>query len=116
MKLSKDKITLPGRKQVYRYKDSNGDYVRDLIGIADERADGDPLLFKVMEHGKVQYDFPLLSEIREKTSKNLSHLPDKYKKLITSDEYPVELSKKLEALTENLKKELRASQSTDGNL
>ena len=66
MKLSKDKITLPGRKQVYRFKDEAGNFEKDTIALADEKVDGEPLLVKVMEKGKLIYDFPSLDEIRSK--------------------------------------------------
>ena len=44
MKLSKDKITLPGRKQVYRFQDDDGKFRRDIIALADEKSAGEPLL------------------------------------------------------------------------
>ncbi len=64
MKLSKDKITLPGRKQVYRFKNSDGMFQKDVIALADEPAEGEPLLIKVMEKGKLLYKLPPLEEIR----------------------------------------------------
>jgi nicotinate phosphoribosyltransferase len=35
MKLSKDKITLPGRKQVYRFKNAEGNLEKDVIALAE---------------------------------------------------------------------------------
>ena len=43
MKLSKDKITLPGRKQVYRFTNGDGTYKKDTITLVDEPAVGEPL-------------------------------------------------------------------------
>ena len=40
MKLSKDKITLPGRKQVYRFKNGDGNFEKDVIALADETCGG----------------------------------------------------------------------------
>ena len=40
MKLSKDKITLPGRKQVYRFRDAEGKFEKDTIALADEKVEG----------------------------------------------------------------------------
>ena len=37
MKLSKDKITLPGRKQVYRFKNEEGFFKKDIIALSDEK-------------------------------------------------------------------------------
>jgi nicotinate phosphoribosyltransferase len=64
MKLSQDKITLPGRKQVYRSKDNDGVYQKDTIALSEEECEGDPLLTKVMEKGQLSYDLPSLKEIR----------------------------------------------------
>ena len=103
MKLSKDKITLPGRKQVYRFKNKDGLFKKDVITLYDEPAEGTPLLVKVMDKGKLTYRLPTLQEVRKTAEENLSNLPEKYKVLTEAPIYPVELSKKLQRLTEALK-------------
>ena len=106
MKLSEGKITLPGRKQVYRFKDDKGGYEKDTIALANEKLEAEPLLIKVMEKGRTAYEFPSLNEVRSAAKENLSRLPGKYKKLTGAMAYPVELSKALEDLIERLKKKL----------
>jgi nicotinate phosphoribosyltransferase len=106
MKLSEGKVTLPGRKQVYRFKDAEGNYEKDVIALADEKVDGKPLMVKVMEKGKVISDFPSLSDIRAAAAENLDKLPDKYKKVTGSSEYPVKRSQDLEKLIRNLENKL----------
>ncbi len=106
MKLSEGKVTLPGRKQVYRFKDEKGNYARDMIALANEKVEGEPLLNKVMEKGKIIMELPSLSEIRTATAENLSRLPYEYKKPLTK-RYPVDLSQELDNLIKNLKKRLR---------
>jgi nicotinate phosphoribosyltransferase len=106
MKLSEGKVTLPGRKQVFRFQDRKGKYSKDVIALADEKAEGEPLLVRVMEKGKLTYDFPSLNEIRAAASENLSKLPEKYKKLINPPAYPVETSRALENLIEKLRRKL----------
>ncbi len=106
MKLSEGKVTLPGRKQVYRFKDKNGNFAKDMITLADEKVKGEPLLVKVMEKGEIIYDLPSLDEIRATAAENLSKLPEKYKKLTGAPTYPVELSQDLETLIRKLKKKL----------
>jgi nicotinate phosphoribosyltransferase len=106
MKLSEAKTTLPGRKQVYRFRDAEGKFEKDMIALADEKVDGEPLMVKVMEKGKIIYDLPSLEEIRAATAENLSRLPDRYKKVTDAPKYPVELSQELENLISNLKKKL----------
>jgi nicotinate phosphoribosyltransferase len=106
MKLSEGKVTLPGRKQVYRFKDENGNFSKDVIALTDEKIKGEPLLVKVMEKGEITYDFPSLDEIRATAAENLSKLSEKYKKLTNAPAYPVELSQDLETLIRKLKKKL----------
>ena len=88
MKLSKDKITLPGRKQVYRFQDNQGIFRKDIIALADEKVEGEPLLVKVMEKGKLIYRLPSLNEIRAKASDSLSKLPAEFKTLTNAPLLP----------------------------
>jgi nicotinate phosphoribosyltransferase len=108
MKLSKGKVTLPGKKQVFRFKNERGNFVKDVIGLEDEKMNGERLLIKVMKKGKIVYDFPSLEEIRKRALESLSKLPEKYTKLKGAPRYPVELSpmlkKLMKELTEKLKK------------
>lgn len=104
IKLSKNKATLPGRKQVFRIVDKNGFYERDVIGLDDEKINGKPLLIKVMSGGEIVYDLPKLEEIKRITLENLSKLPEKYKKLKDVPKYPVDLSPKLKKLIKDLTK------------
>ena len=104
MKLSKGKITLPGRKQIFRQKDERHMYTRDIIGLEDEKIVGEPLLIKIMENGEVVYDMPTLEEIRTFALKNLSDIPEKYKKLRKAPLYPVELSPRLKEMQKELSK------------
>jgi nicotinate phosphoribosyltransferase len=106
MKLSQGKATLPGRKQVYRFKDGEGNFERDVIALADEQVEGEPLLRKVMEKGKLTYNLPSLEEIRANASANLARLPEKYKRVKAADEYPVDVSRNLDDLIRNLRQKL----------
>jgi nicotinate phosphoribosyltransferase len=114
MKLSKDKNTLPGRKQVYRFKGDDGSFRKDVIALADERVDGEPLLVKVMENGKLAYNLPSLEQIQAIAAENLSKLPEKYKALTGAIAYPVELSRKLQNLIKTLKRQLTKNEINGG--
>jgi len=107
MKLSKGKITLPGRKQVFRVKDSMGNFVKDIIALDNEKIEGEPLLVKVMEKGEIVYDMPMLEAIRKRTLENLSKLPEKHKRLKKAPRYPVELSPRLKKMINHLANELK---------
>lgn len=114
MKLSEGKATLPGRKQVFRFKNSQGEFEKDVIALEDEKINGEPLLVKVMEKGNIIYDLPTLEEIRKRAAENLSKLPEKYKKLRGKARYPVELSPKLKRLIRNLKRKLKEAEKATG--
>lgn len=115
MKLSKDKITLPGRKQVYRFKNEAGFFEKDLIALSDEKVNSEPLLVKVMEQGKLIYGLPTINEIRAKAADNLSKLPAEFKALTNAPVYLVELSQKLQNLVETTKSQLIKNEVNNGS-
>ncbi|MGD0979022.1 MAG: nicotinate phosphoribosyltransferase [Candidatus Bathyarchaeia archaeon] len=95
MKLSKGKLTLPGKKQIFRQRDENRKCVKDIIGLEGEEIKGERLLKKVMKDGRITCEMPTLEEVRKATLENLSGLADKYKRLRNPSPYPVELSNRL---------------------
>jgi nicotinate phosphoribosyltransferase len=108
MKLSQGKITLPGRKQVFRFKDKGSNFLKDTIALDDEKMiGGEPLLLKVMEKGRLIYGLPSLEEIRKRASDNVSRLPEKYRKLKGASRYPVELSRGLKRLMRELTERIK---------
>lgn len=108
MKLSKEKVTYPGKKQVFRICDKKGFYRKDIIGLEGEKAGGKPLLVKVMEKGKITYCLPSLEKIRRFAGDNIGSLPDKYKKLRGKSVYPVCLGKGLKRLISRVKEQIGA--------
>jgi len=111
MKLSKGKVTLPGRKQVHRLKDQRGNFAKDIIALETEKVDGEPLLIRVMEKGKIVQDLPSLEEIRKRALDSLSKLPNRYKKLEDAASYPVKLSPELKSLMKELAIKLKEAES-----
>jgi nicotinate phosphoribosyltransferase len=118
MKLSEGKITLPGRKQVYRYRDSKGFYHHDLVALSEEKISDncEPLLLKVMENGKILNPLPSLDAIRASAKENLQHLPVKYKKLTDAPAYPVKFSQLLSKLVKSLEQKIREEEIKPSNL
>jgi nicotinate phosphoribosyltransferase len=104
MKLARGKVTLPGRKQVFRRRSSGGAPVCDVIGVADESVEGEPLLERVLAGGERVAPSPSLGEARERCAEALRHLPQDLLRLDGADTepYPVQLSPELAALTEGL--------------
>jgi nicotinate phosphoribosyltransferase len=99
LKLSKDKNTFPGKKQVYR---ATGKDImeHDVLGLRGE-LDGkmEPLLVQMMKDGKLIQEVPQLTEIREYGIKNRSRLPARYRANIADQSFPVQISKELDTLT-----------------
>lgn len=99
MKFSTGKVNLPGEKQVFRKVDSQGLFVEDVIGTADETVgDGRPLLEPVMEQGKLLRAHPSLEEIRNGFKKSFHALDEEYKVLKEPLVYPVRISIRLKEL------------------
>ena len=95
MKLSAEKKTLPGPKQVYRVRDDKGNYLRDVIARADEEPASDeaePLLSEVMREGKMSVPLPSLDALRERFAQEFASLPDDYKVFRSPRKYDVEIS------------------------
>jgi len=99
-KLSPEKVTLAGKKQVFRRTDTSLQYMADVIGCRDESVpEGTPLLSPKMVRGKAAGSSPSLSSIREAFSGNFADLPGKYKTLDSNAaSYPIAVSRQLEAL------------------
>lgn len=107
MKLSSKKVTLPGRKQVFRIID-NGRLIRDVICQADEMLDGEPLLRQVMADGKrLDTSRVSIEDARQHAMAQLDALSPDLKGLERVEEgYPVEVSAALQEATESLRREL----------
>ncbi|MBS7646877.1 MAG: nicotinate phosphoribosyltransferase [Candidatus Bathyarchaeia archaeon] len=116
MKLSERKATLPGRKQVHRFVDDKGNFIKDVIALEGEKISGEPLLVKVMEKGRIVYNLPSLEDIRKRALDNLARLPDKYKRLRGAAKYPVKLSPKLRSLIKELSEKLRKTEEAIASL
>jgi len=110
MKLSKGKVSFPGRKQVFRIQDNKGMFIKDILGLEKENIRGKPLLKKVMHKGKVIYRIPSLDKIRILAKFNLSRFPQKLKDVIPRYEYPVIVSPQLKKLRSALAQQLEKRQ------
>ena len=106
MKLSPDKESLPGGKQVYRTKDMNGMFARDIIALEDEALPGGlPLLEQVMKDGQRTQPSAALEEIRVRFQEDFAGLDDRFKILKNPPRFPVGLSTKLEQLASQVREE-----------
>jgi nicotinate phosphoribosyltransferase len=104
LKLSTDKATLPGIKQVWRERDRDGLPVNDTLGLADEDLPGEQLLIPVMEGGRRMPGWKSgLDAARDRAADELRHLPAAMRRLDTDlGPYPVTISERLRALRDKL--------------
>lgn len=97
-KRSEGKITLPGRRQVYRQYSDNGLIEHDLIGLMDNPQAGEPLLVKVMEAGERIDGRETLDKIRGRVETQLQQLPQEFLSLQTSVGPPLLIADDIKAL------------------
>jgi nicotinate phosphoribosyltransferase len=96
-KRSEGKATWPGRKQVWRVRDADGTFARDILSTADDRQDGEALLVPVLRAGKRCAPQPSLQAIRTRAQQQLAHLPDSLRRLKAAS-YAVEVAPALRQL------------------
>ncbi len=102
IKLSEEKQTLPGTKQIFRQTDPAGTYHRDILALAEESVDGAPLLQPVVKKGKrIRKKIPL-TETRQYCFEAVSKLPDWLKKVSVKRRYPIVLGPALQKLVTSL--------------
>ncbi len=94
-KRSADKATLAGAKQVYRRHDTSGSMTGDVLALADDRADGTPLLEPVMRSGEVIADLPDLETITQRAKTQVMALPASLTRFDGTGPYGVEVSESL---------------------
>lgn len=117
IKLSENlkKITLPGKKQVYRIMNGEGNFAGADVVCLDDESDIDimhhpadpekflslkglkqePLLRRVMENGKILGALPSLKEISDYRKGRLERLPQEHKRFENPHIYKIGISTKL---------------------
>jgi nicotinate phosphoribosyltransferase len=121
LKTSEGKLSMPGRKQVFRARNAQGGFYGDIISLADEGAttvarefkpapsEVTPLLARQFSGGRRLATRPALSESRERLLDELGRLEQRYKDLQRPDTYPVRHTSALNAMivSEKLRAEKR---------
>ncbi len=98
LKLSSGKVSCPGQKQVFRKCASRETLESDLIGLRNQRLDGEELLKEVMRGGKIIAPRPALTETRAVFAAEFTALPDAVKAIRNPNEYAVDFSPELKFL------------------
>ncbi|MDR7482651.1 MAG: nicotinate phosphoribosyltransferase [Armatimonadota bacterium] len=103
IKLSTGKATLPGRKQVWRKLDADGQPIADVIALHDEPPPPEhtPLLVPVMQGGRRLWAEPLAA-IRQRCTQRLATLPEELRSLEDAMRYPVAASAALLELRDRM--------------
>jgi nicotinate phosphoribosyltransferase len=128
IKLSHEKATYPGQKQVWRLTGENGKYNQDIIALKDEavsdyqgRGAGDwqPLLEPVMKNGRIiesdetiREKMDSLNGARARAAEALRRLPDDLLALDSEPEYPVAFSQRLTEERDKLQMKVIADQTS----
>jgi nicotinate phosphoribosyltransferase len=98
LKLSTGKVSSPGRKQIFRVCDEEGQLHKDIIALRSEIVTGsEPLLKQVMSAGKITVPLPSLEEIRSVFTSEFARLPEAIKAIQNPSRYLVEHSTRLQA-------------------
>ncbi len=126
-----EKISTPGKKQVWRITDSKdgkseGDYLtfddenpsqlktlhmfdpnHPVISKNIKNFDAQPMLHDIFVEGDLVYDFPDITTIKSYAKHSLNNLWDEYKRILNPETYPVDLSQKLYDAKMNLIHDIR---------
>ena len=116
LKLSGDKATLPGPKQVFRHCGVGGRYATDIVGCASEPppAGAKAFLHEVMLNGKALAPPLSLRHLRKRFVEYFERLPEEHKELRSPAAYEVRVSDALEGLRRRLTGEATRRQSATG--
>jgi len=126
-----EKISTPGKKQVWRITDSKdgkseGDYLtfddenpsqletlhmfdpnHPVISKNIKNFDAQPMLHDIFVKGDLVYDLPDIITIKNYAKHSLNDLSDEYKRILNPETYPVDLSQKLYDAKMNLIHDIR---------
>jgi nicotinate phosphoribosyltransferase len=99
-KLSQDKATLPGAKQLFRFAG------HDILARSGECSNGQAMLRPVLLDGKLVEPLPDLNSARARAAESLAKLPASLHSLDDAEPWPVRYSKDLAALIERTRSSL----------
>ena len=99
-KLSEDKVSVPGAKQVFR------DVARDVVARSGECGRGEALLRPVILAGRLVEPLPTLEQARRRAAESLGKLPAALRHLEAAEPWPVIYSRELRELIEQTRRNL----------
>jgi len=99
-KMSEDKSTLPGAKQLFRFDD------HDVVARSGECSNGKAMLRPVVLNGKLVEPLPDLKAARARAAESIAKLPAALRTLEPAEPWPVRHSKDLTALIEQTRRNM----------
>ncbi len=99
-KMSEDKATLPGAKQLFRFDD------HDVLARSGECSNGKAMLRPVLLEGKLVEPLPDLNAARARAAESLAKLPASLRGLEPAEPWPIRQSKDLIALIERTRRNM----------
>ncbi|NVM35847.1 MAG: nicotinate phosphoribosyltransferase [Candidatus Lokiarchaeota archaeon] len=105
IKISEDKLTYPGKKQIYRIYNTQGEFKEDILMLDNEPvpSNSEALLIPVMKEGILITELPDLNNIQKYYIENIEKLPNKLKELKENQKNPLAISEELKRLITSLK-------------
>jgi nicotinate phosphoribosyltransferase len=108
-KLSEDKITYPGAKQVFRFSDGDGIYREDIVGLESESyPEAAPLLRCVMRKGERVGASPPMQEIQRYAREELAKVAPACLRLHQPQAYRVSFSESVKSLLANVRRQVQS--------
>jgi len=99
-KLSEDKVSFPGAKQIFR------DVAGDVVARSGECGRGEALLRPVILGGRLIEPLPTLDQARRRAAESLEKLPAALRQLEPAEPWPVIYSRELRELIERTRRNL----------
>ncbi|MGV3526067.1 MAG: nicotinate phosphoribosyltransferase [Candidatus Sericytochromatia bacterium] len=106
LKLSPQKTSYPGRKQIWRSRDVHGQLDCDTLSLSHETEKGEALLVQVMAKGERLLPAESLQTIQARTRQQLAQLPYALRQLEEGATSPVRYSHGLLGLTREIQDQL----------
>ena len=103
-KFSDDKSTLPGAKQIYRYADHD---VVALYSECNSDFQGEPLLRPILIQGQRLEAPAAIDKVKAYAAGSIAALPARLRSLEEAEPYPVEVSPRLLAIAQDLRREFQ---------
>jgi len=113
VKLSEEKHTFPGCKQVWRFREGDGRIERDLVAAIDESYDAEALLQRRFIRGRSVHQPLPLDKLRERCLAWRNEMPEGMRRADSHTPYIIEISERLHAELDEARQRIQARVEVD---